>query len=189
MKVLLPLVMILLLGACATPASVSYYQLTMPVPVPDAAAAEPSAKRQQLQLQPIKVANYLNGAGLVMQRSEVELVVASRNLWADALDQQLYRLLAEQIRARLPSVQLAMANDPATVRLQLSIDRFHAQANGVAIISGYYSLESGNGRTTQAFSYQQPQAADGYPALVNALSQGWQQLVSDLIFSIEQQYL
>lgn len=187
MKVLLPLMIMLLLGACATPAPVSYYQLTMPVS--ETSTSDNTPKRHLLQLQPIKVANYLNGAGLVMQRSEVELVVASRHLWADALDQQLYRLLAEQIRARLPGMELAMASDAATVRIQLTIDRFHAQADGVAIISGYYSLESGKDRTTQAFSYQQPLAADGYPALVSALSQGWQQLVSDLILAIEQQYL
>ena len=79
MKLLLSLIMIASLYACASPSLVSYYQLTMPL----AAEAEPKPQpmqKQQLQLQPIKVANYLNGAGLVMQSSEVELVISSRHL-------------------------------------------------------------------------------------------------------------
>ncbi|KKO47301.1 hypothetical protein WG68_01275 [Arsukibacterium ikkense] len=187
MKLLLPLVAITLLSACAGNAQVNYYQVSMPLAA--ATAVSETQGTLPLQLQPVKVANYLNGAGLVMQRSEVELVVASRNLWADALDQQLYRLLAEQIRARLPGIPVATATDPAAIRLHLTIDRFHAQANGNAVISGFYSLDAPKGRITQSFSYQRPLDADGYPALVRALSHSWQQLVSDLIVHIEQQYL
>ena len=188
MKFLVLIVIFIGISACSSPTPVSYYQLTMAIPQ-QANPPEPSVAKTHLQLQPVKVANYLNGAGLVMARSDVELVIANRHLWADALDQQLYRLLAEQLQARLPAFQLAPASGADDLRLQLTIDRFHAQANGVAIISGHYSLSSGNHRANHAFNYQQPLQADGYPALVSALSTGWQRLVTELIADIEQQDL
>lgn len=188
MRLLLSMVFCIGLVACSSQAPVSYYQLSMPMPEQVNPQERPVAERR-LQLQSVKVANYLNGAGLVMQRSDVELIIARRHLWADALDQQLYRLLAEQLQARLQTFQLAPANGSNDMQLQLTIDRFHAQANGVAIISGQYTLSSAGSRSTRAFSYQQPLVADGYPALVNALSSGWQQLVTELIADIESQDL
>ncbi|MDX1538279.1 membrane integrity-associated transporter subunit PqiC [Arsukibacterium sp.] len=190
MKLLISLAIVFAIGltACSSPPPVSYYQLAIPMPArPD--RAEQVQPTRTLQLQPVRVANYLNGSGLVMQRSDVELLIASRHLWADALDQQLYRLLAEQLQARLPAFQLVRGHSAADRQLQLTIDRFHAQANGVAIISGYYTLGAGSEQTSHAFSYQQPLTADGYPALVSALSTGLQQLISELITDINQRDL
>ncbi|MDX1678585.1 membrane integrity-associated transporter subunit PqiC [Arsukibacterium sp.] len=187
-KLALLFAVILGITACSSPPPVSYYQLAVPMP----AQAEPQPQpgtTKTLQLQPVRVANYLNGAGLVMQRSDVELLIASRHLWADALDQQLYRLLAEQLPPRLPAFQLFQGQGSADLKLQLTVDRFYAQANGVAIISGYYTLSSESEQTRHRFSYQQPLTADGYPALVSALSLGWQQLVDELIAQISQQDL
>ena len=93
MKLLLSFIIIIGLVGCSSPQPVNYYQLTMPLP-DNIASDRETAMTYQLQLAPVKVANFLNGAGLVMQRSDVELLIASRHLWADALDQQLYRLLA-----------------------------------------------------------------------------------------------
>ena len=188
MKLLLTMLIVIGLVACSGPPPVSYYQLSTSQS-PRANPAERLQPEYSLHLQPVMVANYLNGAGLVMQRSDVELVIASRHLWADALDQQMYRLLAEQLQARLPVVQLTPVSNAADMRLQLIIDRFHAQDNGVAVISGYYTLLSGDNRATRSFSYQQPLTADGYPAMVSALSAGWQQLVDDLMLDLKQQYL
>ncbi|MAD77354.1 MAG: hypothetical protein CML20_21715 [Rheinheimera sp.] len=176
------------LVACSSPPPVSYYQLSAPQP-PRLNPEQRQIPEQSLHLQPVLVANYLNGAGLVMQRSEVELVIASRHLWADALDQQMYRLLAEQLQARIPALQLSPVSIASDMRLQLTVDRFHAQNDGVAVISGYYTLLSGDKRATQRFSYQQPLTADGYPAMVSALSAGWQQLVDDLVEDLRQQHL
>jgi hypothetical protein len=75
------------------------------------------------------------------------------------------------------------------MQLQLNIDRFHAQDNGVTVISGYYTLQIKNKLVTKTFSYQQPLREDGYPAMVSALSTSWQQLVDQLIVDITQQYL
>jgi hypothetical protein len=184
MKLLLSLIITASLFACAAPTPVSYYQLTVPpaVSVPE----QNTESTLSLVLQPVKVANYLNGAGLVMQRSEVELVIASRHLWADALDQQLYRLLVEQLQARLPEMPLASGRSINSVQLQLTIDRFHAKDNGMAIVSGHYTISSATERLTESFSYQQALAADGYAALVTALSVSWQQLMTDMISRIEQ---
>lgn len=188
MKLVLLVLIIASLVACSSPPPVSYYQLSVLQPQ-SYSSAEQAESEYSLRLQPVMVANYLNGAGLVMQRSDVELIIANRHLWADALDQQMYRLLAEQLQARLPGVQLSAINAAPDMQLQLNIDRFHAQDNGVTVISGYYTLRIKNKLVTKTFSYQQPLREDGYPAMVSALSTSWQQLVDQLIVDITQQYL
>ena len=75
-----------LLGACASPVTLNYYQLpavTTESTHSDAAAA--------LYVAPVQVASYLNGRGLVLQLSEVELNVARQHLWAEPLDAQVQR--------------------------------------------------------------------------------------------------
>ncbi|MBV2128289.1 PqiC family protein [Arsukibacterium indicum] len=188
MKLILMLAICIGVTACSSPAPVRYYQLAIPLPE-QAEKAQQTAQLKALYLQPVRVANYLNGAGLVMQRSDVELIIASRHLWADALDKQLYRLVGEHLHARLPAFQRVTAGTANGLSLQLTIDRFYAQANGVAIISGHYTLSSGDEQFSRAFSYQQPLAADGYPALVSALSAGGQQLINALIADIQQKDL
>ena len=105
------------------------------------------------------------------------------------MDQQLFRLLTEQLQGRLPKVQLVAGSSADSMQLQLTLDRFHATENGIAVISGHYTLRSRAERTTYPFHYHQPLAADGYPALVKALSAGWQLLVADIITAIERQHL
>lgn len=168
---------ILLLGAgCSSPASdIRYYQLVATAP-----AAIDSQTQQPLIIAPIKVASYLNGSGLVLQQSAVEFSIARQHLWADALEQQLQRHLMEYLLLALPKQSLAALNTAGARTLQLEIDRFYASDNGLALISGRYTLSEATNSKTVPFSYQVALAADGYPAMVQALSQGWHQLLQEL---------
>lgn len=168
--------LVLLLAGCSSPASeIRYYQLATP-----AAAVIDTQQKPPLAIAPIKVASYLNGSGLVLQQSAVEFSIARQHLWADALEQQLQRQLTGYLLSALPKQPLAALNTPGARTLLVEIDRFYANENGQATVSGRYSLNWQQGSSTVPFSYQVALAHDGYPAMVQALSLGWQQLLQEL---------
>lgn len=169
-----------LLTGCSSPASeIRYYQLAN---LPPENALDGTVK--PLAIAPIKVADYLNGSGLVLQQTEVELSIARQHLWADALALQLQRQLTEQILLVLPTQQLVPLNTPGALTLQLEVDRFHATADGFALVSGRFNLLTGGRYNTIPFSQRVALTEDGYPAMVRALSLGWQQALQQLMVVI-----
>lgn len=171
---------LLFLAGCSSPASdIRYYQLVAQAPI-----TSDTTLQQPLIIAPIKVASYLNGSGLVLQQSAVEFSIARQHLWADALEQQLQRQLTEYLLLALPKQPLAAFNTAGARTLQLEIDRFYASENGQAVVSGRYTVSDLTTGTTVPFSYQVALAADGYPAMVQALSQGWQQLLQELVTAL-----
>ncbi|WP_423185665.1 PqiC family protein [Alishewanella sp. d11] len=168
------------LVGCSSPTNdIRYYQLVTKTPL-----QVNNEIQQPLTVAPIKVANYLNGSGLVLRQSAVEFNVARQHLWADALEQQLQRQLLEYLLLALPNQTITAFNTPGARTLQLDIHRFYADEQGQATVSGYYTLSSIGTVTSTPFAYQVALADDGYPAMVQALSQGWQQLLQDLVMAL-----
>ena len=170
------LLTVVLLGACASPVTLNYYQLPAVFTASthsDAAAA--------LYIAPVQVASYLNGRGLVLQLSEVELNVARQHLWAEPLDTQVQRQLRELLAVTTPYRTQLSAGQGAVV-LSLQLDRFHGTAQGDAVLSGRYQLS--HNRHSVPFTISVPLSADGYPALVTALATGLQQLSQQISASL-----
>lgn len=170
----------LFLCGCSSPATeIRYYQLVAAIPV-----SIDSGVQQPLVIAPIKVASYLNGSGLVLQQSAVEFSIARQHLWADALDQQLQRQLTEYLLLALPKQPIAGFGTAGARVLQLEIDRFYASESGQAIVSGRYNISGAVSNSTVPFSFAVALTDDGYPAMVLALSQGWQQLLQELVTAL-----
>ena len=161
--------LVLLLCACASAPDVRYYQL----PVKPAAPSAGATATKTLYFEPVQVASFLNGRGLVLQLTPVELVMARQHLWAEPLEQQLQRQLRDRVLAQAPGYAAVLQPDSNTVRVTLQLDAFHGQPDGYAIVGGHFALSK---QPAQAFSIRVPLADDGYPALVSALGQGVQQL-------------
>lgn len=162
--------MALALSSCSSQPQTTYYQL----PASSVEGNVSGQSAQTLYVEPVQVASYLNGRGLVLQVSEVELVMARQHLWAEALDHQLQRQLRSRLQLLLPKYTAVMQSAPDTVKVTVQLDRFHGQQDGYAIASGRFVVSSTN--TTESFSIRVPLADDGYPALVGALAQTVQQL-------------
>jgi len=172
---IIPLLLLLLLSACSSQPDISYYQL----PAVVAGSAGDNAK--PLYIEPVQVAGYLNGRGLVLQVSDVELVMARQHLWAEALDQQLQRQLRDLLAAGFNPVLQAGADTP---RLTVQLARFHGQPDGYAVLSGRFTISNQPG--SQAFTLRVPLANDGYPALVTALAEGLQQLSTMISLQLQE---
>ena len=160
----------LLLTGCSSQPASSYYQL----PAAPVMAGSAEAEAKSLYIEPVQVASYLNGRGLVLQLSDVEMITARQHLWAEALDQQLQRQLRDRIVAQASGYTAALQARPDTVRVSVQLDQFHGLADGHAIVSGRFAVSAQPG--SQPFNIRIALADDGYPALVQALGQAVQQL-------------
>lgn len=167
---------VLLVSACSGPAAVSYYQLPAMTSTSVQAKAEKS-----FYIAPVEVASYLNGRGLVLQLSEIELNMARQHLWAEPVAQQVQRQLRELLASQLPYKAQLNAN-AADIVVSVQLDRFHGTHEGQAVLSGRYQLSQQ--KTSEAFSLMVPLTEDGYPALVKALNQGLEQLSQQISLQI-----
>lgn len=155
------------LAACSSPAGLNYYQL----PAVNN-SHQPAAEAPVLYVAPVQVASYLNGRGLVLQLSDVELNMARQHLWAEPLAAQVQRQLRDRLSNTAYIAELSA--QPGTVVLTVQLDRFHGTVQGNALLSGRYQLS--NKKHSQPFNIAVALSADGYPALVTALAAGVAQL-------------
>lgn len=171
--------LLLTLTACSSVVPVSYYQLAMSASNPSTAAtaAEPLNGMKTLYIEPVQVASYLNTNALILQTSAVQLHKSSQHQWAEALDLQLQRSLVSGLNQQLSKdwqvTNVAAQQD--SCRLLVQLDKFHGEQNGQVQLAGRYHLLCGDQIKTVTFAASEPQAEAGYPAMVTALSQLWQQ--------------
>ena len=131
---------------------------------------------------PVRIAHHLDNDGIVMQLNDIELYQAREHLWAEGISQQLQQQLQQRLTQALPNSQVVGKGQPissglAVRELRLQVYRFQGQLNGDALAEGQWQLLDGNGQLLkqQNFSVTAPLAENGYPALVRALGQAWQQ--------------
>ena len=175
----LPLIALLLslLAACSSTSQVNYYQLSQVV----AEAATPDKDAAGLYIAPVQVASYLSGRSLVMQLSDVELVLTKQHLWAEPVELQIQRLLRDELALKTTKYSVLLQPTANALVVNIQIDRFHGLADGSALLSGRYSLsQHGHTDITKPFVIKQPLTDDGYSALVNALSLAVQQLCANI---------
>ena len=84
----------LLLTACSSGVeNKSYYQL--PLAAQNGVQSTASQGNRLLWVEQVAVPDYLAGNGVVYQTSDVKYVIATNNLWASPLDQQLRGLAVQ----------------------------------------------------------------------------------------------
>ena len=180
------LVVLLLCGlsACSTATAPQYYAIALP----DEKSGTLSASQQPvIAVSDVELADYLSSVGIVYQQDDVQLTTANQHRWAEALDKQLTRALLQNLRQQLPdwqwqNGQMAGQN---IAQLQVKIRGFHGKADGHAVISGEWVLNTGKQQYSGQFQQLYPLTADGYPALVRELRTGWQQTTSQLAMQLK----
>ncbi|WP_318498135.1 PqiC family protein [Photobacterium leiognathi] len=175
-------------GCSSTEPVMTTYMLPMST---TANTAHNVSNKSLLIVRPVEVAAHLAGTGLVYQTSPTEIVEAQQNLWGEALGKQLTRRITQDLRQKQTKfwpTQLTPTLSTAGVpRLQIRINQFNGVYTGVAEVAGEWLLINGNGdlQTVHPFTFRVPLAKDGYPAQVEALSKGVDELTTQLAQSIK----
>jgi len=176
---------VLLLSASSSEET-HYYQLpNTPVPAvatsPSMTAANPGQGQRQLWIEQVSVPDYLAGNGVVYQTSDVQYVIASNNLWASPLDQQLRTSLVANLSRDLPGWVVAsqpMGSEQDT--LNVTVTGFHGRYDGHVIVSGEWLLNHQGTLIKRPFYVEMTQSQDGYDAMVKALGVAWAQQASNI---------
>ena len=170
----------LLLTACSGGAVPAYYALNLPTAKSVTAAQQTAGER--LVVTRVTLPEYLNDMGIAYQQDDVQVVTANQARWAEALDKQLTQALVLGLSGRLSGVQVIEGADgrPDIWRLSIEVSGFQGRFDGKAVVAGRWVLQRGDQIHSQPFLRLIPLAEDGYPALVRALRDGWQQEIDEL---------
>lgn len=169
------LLIALLLSACnGVIPNKTYYQMPSSATAPIAKINLPLDR--QIWLEPLVVADYLNGSGIVYQINDVQYVMATNNLWGSNLEQQLQYILLDNLNSQL-SDRLVTIQPIGRVNkaLKVTITGFHGRYDGRTIIRGEWEFNNGTGIVRKTFDIEMKQEQDGYDALVRTLAEGWNQ--------------
>ncbi|WP_435929753.1 membrane integrity-associated transporter subunit PqiC [Dryocola sp. BD613] len=175
MKKWLTVIAALALSACSSSEDgKTYYQL--PQSSMPAMQAVSQSGTHLLWIEQVAVPDYLAGNGVVYQTSDVQFVIATSNLWASPLDQQLRNALVSNLSGALPGWVVAsqpLGNDQDI--LNVNVTGFHGRYDGKVIVSGEWLLNHQGALIKRPFHLELKQQEDGYDAMVKTLAQAWQQ--------------
>ncbi|ETI62393.1 PqiC family protein [Marinomonas profundimaris] len=172
------------LGGCATPVPPSNEYLLMDDGL-SRVQAQPS-NSASVQLMPIVVANYLAGNEIVLVSKQGEVHRSQNNLWAETLSPQLTRLTQQRLEKTLPNVTWFGGQhlpSYAIALLNIEVDDFYADLDGMIYISGRWQLISATGElsVSDTFYVNSALQSDGYSTMVQTLSASWFNQVIDPI--------
>ncbi|MDQ7735142.1 ABC-type transport auxiliary lipoprotein family protein [Halomonas sp. SpR1] len=180
------LLICLLLSACASSVTPpARYMLPS-----DPLANTPRQPEGTLIVNSPRLAHYLDVDGIVMQLDDITLNAAREHQWAEGLGRQLERKLRANLAQALPTLRVMRVEgeQPNALTLRLSVDQFQGRFDGVAAASGQWQLLNAAGEllAMENFYTETPLAEDGYPALVRALSNSWEQAAKLIANEIRQ---
>lgn len=162
----------------------TYYQLPM---AQSGAQSATTQGNRLLWVEQVSIPDYLAGNGVVYQTSDVQYVIASNNLWASPLDQQLRTTLVANLSSQLPGWVVAsqpLGNNQDT--LNVSVTGFHGRYDGRVIVSGEWLLNHQGQLTKRPFHIELKQQQDGYDEMVKMLAQAWRQEAGVIAQAISQ---
>jgi uncharacterized lipoprotein YmbA len=193
-KLMFNALIVLGLSACSSAVELKYYQLPVPALSVENTVSSDAAV---LIVEPVMVANYLNTNALILQTSQVELHRTQQHQWLEALDQQLNRILVNELQAKLAktsvtTAEFAVKSTPSQAqRLLVQIAEFHGTEQGIVILSGRYSWLGGSAKGVQLrqFRIELPQPEDGYPAMVQTMGAAVSKLSEQIAEQLQTQVL
>lgn len=185
-KCLTLLLICMLVSACASSVSPPARYMLPSGPL----ASTPNQPEGTLIMNSPRLAHYLDVDGIVMQLDDITLNAAREHQWAEGLGRQLERRLRANLSQALPTfrVMRAEGEQANALTLRLNVDQFQGRFDGVAVASGQWQLlnDAGELLEMENFYAETTLAEDGYPALVRALSESWDQAAELIATQISQ---
>jgi uncharacterized lipoprotein YmbA len=172
-----PLGASLIVGGCASQPSRFY--LLSAVPNTETASLEMSGQQgPTIGVGPVTLPRYVDRPQIVTRTSPYELKVAEFDRWAEALDTNFTRVLAENLSILLPTARVVMSPWPRAIPIdyQVTVDVTHflSQVGGDSLLIADWTLFKGEGQDALTSGRSRFSASPGgqdYAAIVAAMSQ------------------
>ncbi len=136
-------------------------------------------------LKPIKLAEFLDQPGIILQTGTHEIEVAHYNRWAEPLQRNLHRYVLQSLATQLPQYHFQTNNNfqktETHKELEITLNQFNGTADGLALLSGHWILVDKNlSPIKNTFTYRTKLTDSGYPELVDELGKLLDMLCSDI---------
>lgn len=134
---------VLLLAGCGSPRT-DFYTLTPVAPPHDASADAPGCAGPPLIVQRVLIPGILDRQSIVSSTGSGRLGISNQDRWAAPLDQIIQRVLAEDLRDRLPPGRVLAPGDPppasGAIGLDVNILRFMPDDDGSVVLRADWTL-------------------------------------------------
>jgi len=172
----------LVVVACATDKSISYYHFDI---TKSETIAHTSFDKPRLEVIPVTIPTHLNARGIAQRINKHKTVNANWHLWASQPGSMLDRSALNQLEKSLPQWFVVGAEESwltdnqhspeKIIKLQFKLERFNGGLQNNAEIIGSWTAFNQNDQLLmrQNFSESIALETDGYEGLAAALQQGW----------------
>lgn len=184
---------LLLLTACGgkTPPSAFYALSAL-----DGGGAPIGSETREIRVGvgPIRLPDYLNRPQIVIRQGANRLIVDEFHRWGGSLEEDLLRILTENLGMLLGSEQVRIYSeelDTPDCRVRLSLQRFEGTDQQRALLKGSWSIvgpRTGKLLKTGEGLFQAPAAGADYESLVNAMSDAVAAMSREIAADIERLY-
>jgi uncharacterized lipoprotein YmbA len=183
------LLVIVLLGCSHTPPT-RHYDLG---PLPERGAPERREGCVSIGIGPVKIPEYLSRSGIVTRLTPNELMVAEFNKWAEPLEENFPRVLAENLSSLLCTKTVLIfpwkGSIPVDYRVYVAVIRMDGKLGGEAVLDATWTLGGSPDKkellAIKRGSYKEPTGGEGYEAYVSAQSRNVGALSRDIAEAIK----
>ena len=155
----------LLLSACSsTPKTTHSYLLRSS----NSMETRELSATEALSLRSLKVANYIDQPGLVLEQADGTIHAARNHKWAEPLRHSLRQFLCSEISAKADYDAFDAKQSSTGKQVDVMITRLHGDADGNAVLSAHWTIGKGTHVRTFQFAKTTPLDGTGYDALVTA---------------------
>jgi uncharacterized lipoprotein YmbA len=162
------------------------YTLT---PLPSTDSVRPVAVTQGLAIGvgPVELPQYLNRPEVVTGNTPTELQSETFSQWAEPLETNFARILAENLAILLTTERVAMypwkGPVPIDYQVVVEVTQFLGEPGGQVSLAAFWRIVGANGRdvlVSRATRYSEPVGGRGYDALATAMSRTVATLSQDI---------
>ena len=168
---------LLLMAGCARTLPAQFYVLNPMVQTVMEESTRKGTPTLTLSIGPVEIPEYLDRPQIITRANEHELTLAEFNKWAEPLDENISRVLRENLTNLLYADAFTVHpwRGPRSTDFRLSLDiiRFDGSLSESVSLVARWSIFGGGGRNLlvqKTSSYTEPVASPYYEALVCAQS-------------------
>lgn len=186
--VFVPLISVLLLSLAAcvggtTPSS-QFYMLEPITSIEHKDSAE-AIKKPVIILSSVRIPHYVDRPQIVTANGKNAYQLSELNRWAEALDHNISRVLAQNLTILVPA-EVGFSNasttaERANFRVSVNILEFHADPQGQAYLTAQWQITRGDRvSVNRQVSYRAPASTSDFRVIVEALNDCLNRLSRDL---------
>jgi hypothetical protein len=186
------LVFLFFFTGCGTTKPSKFYTLNF-LRTQDTAQKTTSSERDILiGIGPVNIPDYLDRPQMVSRTSQNELYIDEFNRWADSLDSDIARVLAENLSTLLSeehvSVLTSMPAAAVEYRIMLNVTRFDIMPDNTFLLKTQWSILGIDGKKVLMRESYLSEQIDGkdYGARVAAMSRAIEMLSRDIAEAVKQ---